>query len=248
METCNTTTLKVKKGRDIGTYIYNVTETIFSNQTGKFPKCSKRGYKYIMVMVKIESSTILVKPMKSKKDEEMIQAYDALLAFLQQAGSTPQKHVLDNKVSDNMKHHIQHTCKLKMELVPSGCHQRNAAEVAICNFKIHFLSVLAGMAKDFPTNLWDRLLPQMEITLNLLRQPNASPNVSAYAHLSGPLDYNKMPLAPMECAAPIHKRQINRVHGNTILLMDGTSVHPLITPHTCMPHKNHQKRTTHQHS
>jgi hypothetical protein len=88
-----------------------------------------------MVMVKIDSNAILVEPMKIRKDEEMIQAYDALLARLRQAGSTPQKHVLNNKVSDNMKHHIQHTCKLDLELVPLGCHQQSAAEVAICNFK-----------------------------------------------------------------------------------------------------------------
>jgi hypothetical protein len=131
METCNTTTLKGKKGRDIGIRVYNIRETIFSDQTGKFPKLSQRGYKYIMVMGKIDSNAILVEPMKIRKDEEMIRAYDALLARLRQAGSTPRKHVLDNKVSDNMKQHIQHTCKLEMELVPPGCHQRNAARVAI---------------------------------------------------------------------------------------------------------------------
>jgi len=56
-----------------------------------------------------------------------------------------------------------------MELVPPGCHQRNAAEVAIHNFKAHFLSVLAGVADDFPPSLWDRLLPQTEIMINLIR-------------------------------------------------------------------------------
>ena len=107
-------------------------------------------------MVKVDSNTILVEPMKSRKYEEMIRAYDALLARLWQAGSTLQKHVPDNEVSDNMKQHIQHTCKLEMELVPPGCHQRNAAEVAIRNFKTNFLSVLAGVAEDFPANLCDR--------------------------------------------------------------------------------------------
>ena len=52
METCNATTLKGKKVGDIGIHVYNVRETIFSNQTGEFPKQSQRGYKYIMVMVK----------------------------------------------------------------------------------------------------------------------------------------------------------------------------------------------------
>jgi hypothetical protein len=93
-----------------------------------------------------------------------------------------------------------------MELVPPGCHQRNAAEVAIRNFKSHFLSVLAGVADDFPQNLWDPLLPLTEITLNLIRHSNATLTVSAYAHLSGPFDYNKMPLAPMGCKALIHEK------------------------------------------
>ena len=209
-ETSDVTELRGKKARDVGIHVYNVRETIFSDQTGQFPKRSQRGYKYIMVMVEIDSNAILVEPMKSRKDEEMIRAYNALLERLRRAGSTPRKHVLDNEVSDNMKHHIQVTCQLQMELVPPGCHRRNAAEVAIRNFKTHFLSVLAGVAEDFPENLWDRLLPQTEITLNLLRQSNATPTVSAYAHLSGPFDYNKMPLAPMGCATQVHEKADKR--------------------------------------
>jgi hypothetical protein len=141
-----------------------------------------------MVMVEIDSNAILVVSMKSRKDEEMIRAYNAILLRLKRAGIISKKHVLDNKVSKNMKNHIHDTCKFDMELVPPGCHQRNAAEVAIRNFKAHFLSVLAGVADDFPPSLWDRLLPQTEITINLLRQSNATPNVSAYAHLSGPFE------------------------------------------------------------
>ena len=64
-------------------------------------------------MVEIDSNAILVKSMKSRKDKEMIQAYNTLLAQLQQAGSTPQKHILDNKVSDNIKKHIHICANLK---------------------------------------------------------------------------------------------------------------------------------------
>ena len=38
IETCDATTLKGKKVRDISIHVYNVRETIFSDQTGKFPK------------------------------------------------------------------------------------------------------------------------------------------------------------------------------------------------------------------
>ena len=67
-------------------------------------------------------------------------------------------------------------------------------------------ALLASTAEDFPPSLWDRLLPQTEITLNLLRQYNATPTVSAYVHLCGPSDYNKTPLAPMGCAVQVHEK------------------------------------------
>jgi hypothetical protein len=210
LETCNTSNLHGKKVRDVYTQTYMVQETTFSDQTGRFPIQSLRGDKYIMVMVEINSNAILFEPVKNCKDDKMIQAYNALLLRLKQAGIVPKKHVLDNKVSENTKNHIHDTCKLDMKLVSPGCHRCNAAKVAIHNFKAHFLSVLAGVADDFPPNLWDWLLPQTEITINLIQQSNTTPNVSAYAHLSGPFNYNKIPLAPMGCEAQVHEKTNKR--------------------------------------
>ncbi|KAL7484644.1 hypothetical protein ACHAW6_010283 [Cyclotella cf. meneghiniana] len=109
-----------------------------------------------------------------------------------------------------MKEHICKQYRFMFELVPPGCHQCNATEVAIRNFKAHFLSVLAGTVDNFPPSLWHKLLPQTEITLDLLRQSNASPIVSAYVHLNSPFNYNKMPLAPMGCEVQVHKKADKR--------------------------------------
>ena len=43
-----------------------------------------------------------------------------------------------------------------------------------------------------------------------MRQSNAVPNVSVYAHLSGPFDYNKAPLAPMVCKVQVHDKTDKR--------------------------------------
>jgi hypothetical protein len=67
-----------------------------------------------------------------------------------------------------MKNYICNTHKFDMKLGPPGYHQRNAAEVAIRNFKSHFLSILAGVSDNFPPSLWNRLLPQTKITINLI--------------------------------------------------------------------------------
>ena len=210
-EECNAAAaLRGKKVKDIYVGMYDTRETTFSDQTGQFPTHSKRSNKYIMVLVEIDSNPILIEPMKSRKNAEMIRAYDVLVQRLLAANIHPQKHVLNNKILDNMKLPIKETYKFQLEMVPPGSHRRNAATVAIRNFKAHFLSVLAGTADSFPLHLWDRLLPQTEITLNLLHQSNATPNVLAYTHLSGPFDYNKMPLAPMGCEVQVHEKTDTR--------------------------------------
>ena len=93
--------------------------------------------------------------MKSCKDVEMIRAYQSLLLRLQRANIKPKKHVLNNEVSESMKNLIRDQHNMQLELVPPGCHRRNAAEVAVRNFKTHFLSILVGTAEDFPRHLWD---------------------------------------------------------------------------------------------
>ena len=79
METGTTKNLEGKKIKDVYLKVYNARETVFSDQTGQFPIHSKSGNKYIMVMVEIDSNAILVEPLKSCKDEELIQGYNALL-------------------------------------------------------------------------------------------------------------------------------------------------------------------------
>jgi hypothetical protein len=79
LETFDTLQLHGKKVRDIYTTMYDVCKTMFSDQTGQFPTRLQRGNKYIMVLVEINRNSILVEPMKSCKDAEMIQAYNALL-------------------------------------------------------------------------------------------------------------------------------------------------------------------------
>ena len=51
-----------------------------------------------MVMVEINSNTILVEPLKSRKDPELTRAYRAMMLQLKRTEITPKKHVLDNEV------------------------------------------------------------------------------------------------------------------------------------------------------
>ena len=73
-----------------------------------------------------------------------------MILRLRRAGIIPNKHILDNEVSEELKKIIQDEYKILIELVPPGTHCINAAEVSIRNSKAHLLSVLAGTAQDFP--------------------------------------------------------------------------------------------------
>jgi hypothetical protein len=97
-----------------------------------------------------------------------------------------------------------------VELTPADMHRRNAAERAIQTFKGHFISVLAGVPDSFPINQWHELLPQTVLTLNLLRQSNVAPNISAWAHHHGSFDYNRMPIVPMGCEVQFHIKPARR--------------------------------------
>ena len=92
------------------------------------------------------------------------------------------------------------------QLVPPNTHQSNAAERTIRTFKAHFLSILAGCAPNSPRNLWEILVPQTELTLNLLRHATLDPTRSEWSYFHGPFNYVKTPIRPLGCDIIAHKK------------------------------------------
>jgi hypothetical protein len=202
---CTRTKMPPKKMQDVYIQIHNASETMHTDQSGRFPATLSKGNQYIMVLVEVDSNYIDVEPMKNKSEGSIIKAYLALWTQLTASDTVrPTTHILDNKASAAYKAEIKKNCAI--QLAPPDNHQQNLAEQAIQTFKNHFKAVIAGVDDNFPMNLWDRLLPQTVLTLNLLQQLNVAPMVSAYQYVNGPFDYNKMLLGPMGCAVQIHKR------------------------------------------
>jgi hypothetical protein len=96
------------------------------------------------------------------------------------------------------------------QLVPPHCHHRNTAESAIRTFKEHFVAGLSSVEPAFPLHLWDRFLPQAEITLNLLRTSRLHPQLSAAAYFHSLVDYNKTAFAPPGCKIIAHEKPVKR--------------------------------------
>jgi hypothetical protein len=69
---------------------------------------------------------------------------------------------------------------------------------------------LASVDPDFQMHLWNRLLPQAEITLNLLLTSRLHPQLSAAAHFHGQIDYNKTAFVPLGCKIIAHEKPSQR--------------------------------------
>jgi hypothetical protein len=85
---------------------------------------------------------------------------------------------------------------IEYQPVPPHIHRRNKAERAIQTFKAHFIAGLCTVHPNSPLHLWDKLIPQAIITLNMLRCSRINPGLSAYQQLYGNFNYNATPLAP----------------------------------------------------
>jgi hypothetical protein len=99
--------------------------------------------------------------------------------------------------------HAKKECKL--QLVEPHNHCANMAERSIQTFKDTFVATLATTDVEFPLQLWDKLAPQVQDMLNLLRESRTTPGILVYEALNGPYDWGHYPLVPIGCNAIIYE-------------------------------------------
>ena len=86
---------------------------------------------------------------------------------------------MDNEASKYLKEALK-TDEQEYQLTPPHIHRINAAERAIRTYKNHFTAGLCSVHPNFPIAEWDRLLPQSELTLNLLCVSRVNPKLSGF--------------------------------------------------------------------
>jgi hypothetical protein len=120
-------------------------------------------------------------------------------AFMQKhlihAGLRQQFQHLDHKCSTIFQEYLVQQ-DIAFPLVPPGIHCAKSAKRAIRTFMNHLLVGICSTDPDFPMSLWDRLLPQAIITLNLLRGSRINPKLSAHAQVFGQYSYYTTPIDP----------------------------------------------------
>jgi hypothetical protein len=182
---------------------------LYTDLTGKFPVQSSKGNSYVMVCYVYDCNYVKFITMKSRSASEWVKAYDSVHQELTVKGFKPKLQTLDNEASAALKNFFT-VNDITYQLVPPHCHQHNAAERAIRTFKENFVAGLSSVDPSFPLHLWDRLLPQAEITLNLIRTSRLHPQLSAAADFHGLVDNNETAFTTLGCKIIAHEKSVKR--------------------------------------
>jgi hypothetical protein len=157
----------------------------------------------MMVIYDYDSTYIHVEPMKSRAQHDFLSAYTNSTKLFTSKGLKPKLQRMDNETTEFLQQYMTDN-DIQFQLTPPHVHRRNAAERAIRTFKNHFIAGLASTDPNFPLSLWDKLIPQAVLTLNLLRASRLNPSLSAHSQLHGTYDYNKNPIAPPGTKVMVH--------------------------------------------
>ena len=210
---------------------HEIRGAVHSDLTGRFPIPSGSGNHYILTVYCYDANAILMEPLQNRKAETILQAYKKIVAKLVAGGCRPKLQRMDNECSTLLKEYMLDE-KINYQLVPPHDHQRNAAERAIRTAKNHFIAGLCSTDPNFPMSQWDQLLPQAELTLNLLRGSRINPKLSAYEQLFGRYDFNRTPIAPPGIKVLAHvKSKVRKTWAPHAL--DGYYVGPAMDSYRC---------------
>jgi hypothetical protein len=111
---------------------------------------------------------------------------------------------MDNQATKHIKKFLTKN-EYKLQLVEPHNHWVNAAEHAIQTFKDAFIAAFAMTDSNFPLQLWDKITPQVQDMLNMMRASPIDPTISAYEALNRPYDWNRYPLAPLGCKVVVYE-------------------------------------------
>ena len=89
---------------------------------------------------------------------------------------------------------------------PAHMNWYDVTEQAIMTCKNNFLVGLSSVDDGFPMHLWDWLLYQADITLNIPQPKIINPMLSTYNMIWGTFDFNMTPMVPPGCKIIVLKK------------------------------------------
>lgn len=196
------------KPTTILTYSYR-QEGNHMDATGRYPIISHQGHQYMLIMYSEAGNYIKVLPMKDRSKTSYLKAHKEGLDWYDSRGYKPTFQRMDNETSIEFANHLR-THNIDIDLAPPHMHRRNKAERAIRTWKNHFIATIAGVDPNFPMCAWNELIPQAEMTINMVRISPSHPRMSAWEAIHGSYDFDAHPMAPPGTAITIHEKPSQR--------------------------------------
>ena len=110
-----------------------------------------------------------------------------------------------NELSEDLNQYFEDS-DIQFQLVPPHMHQINSVERAVMTFKNHFISPLCTVEPLLPFYLWDRILTQVTIKLNMLQRHRLNPELSDYEQVYSIHNFEQTPLSTLVCNVQIHNK------------------------------------------
>ncbi len=183
--------------------------TVYTNITGAFPIWSFKNMQYIFVPYIYNLNAIIVQPMPSRTDYSFIAAFSKVFAILRDRGYQPALNVMDNKCFKAVEKHIRAN-KMNIQLVhctTTTSMLRSMQSPHLKNILLPPLLLLTCFAPySFRTNFYHK--SNLHSTFN--SSPITTRVTQTTKELYGPLDFNKMPLAPLRTKALVYNNLATR--------------------------------------
>jgi hypothetical protein len=150
-----------------GAFTDKITGVLYNDCTGELPFMSFDGNVCFFFMYHYETNAIFATFIPGLDLPSILDAYKKNFEYLIKKGYKLKLNVMDNQATKIIKAYLtQHLVSL--QLFEPHNHWVNAAEQAIQTLKNRFIGALSTTDADFPIQLWDKLAPQVQDSINLL--------------------------------------------------------------------------------
>jgi hypothetical protein len=130
-------------------------------------------------MYHYKTNAMLATPVAGLDNKSIFNAYKMQFDNLTSKGYKPKVKIMDNQATKHIKAFLtEQQCQL--QLVKPHNHRLNASKRAIQTLKDAFITALATTDSNFPLQLWDKITPQVQNTLNMMRASCINQTISAY--------------------------------------------------------------------
>ena len=157
-------------------------------------------------------------PIKNRRGPTIAEAWESTHNDFEKSGVAPKICVLDNEKSKGLIDSFNEE-NIDYQWVALYRYCKHA-ERAIQTCKEYFKSCMTGADPNFPLSEWDRLIPETNITINLLQNTRVNPKLFTCSCMHREFNFRATPLAPpgtkvVACISPMKRGtwELNREVG-----------------------------------